>query len=860
MSTVIPQYPFDPTGLAQSNQVVETQAIKSRGTFDYYYVVPRVSPFYAEGAELRLYPVGTSTANPLGGQLLEEGVHYSFGYHFAQASHTIGKPVYGAITFFDRTMEGQLRMVLQTVGGDWVLDDQAMNELLLNTAYNPRIATWEQLVELPHQFPVVNHDFSVDDFVGMSEVVDELGDIERAILQSNEGGLQQHIEDQANPHQVTKIQVGLGLVDNYPTATIAEATGGTANNRFMTPLRTKQLIDTVATAALVSHQGDYTNPHQVTKTQVGLGNVQNLALATQAEAEAGASHARYMTALRTREAIIAIVGNRLDGHIGDYANPHQVTKAQVGLGNVQNIGIATDVDALSGLGDSGVITPRLLSLVLSETVGEGVTDHIQDSANPHGVTKAQVGLGSVENFGIATEVEAQEATAANKYMTPLAVRQAINALVGDSSNAHVTDFDNPHAVTAAQVGTYDRDQINLLLNDKLDLNDTAGDSARLFGLNQEGLAAWIGSITSGNALKFDGKTYNEVKLDILAGKAADSAKLDGKSYADIKAEISAVSNASSFQYPIGGVPAVANSSGIIDSAPLNWLKIGTMLQPLNYTYADMTLLITGGRDEDLETGRHQTVLFEIATTNDYPDPNPAITQMPLLVREAVCKHLTPATWPIVIGYVVNQSPTRPSIDFYIKSTGMMTPWTVTELSDKLFTPFDNGLIDEVSDLITVEPQGIAYATVLLEGSAEIEALQQFTQRRDNPHVVTKAQVGLGSVDNYPTATQVEAEAGTATNRFMTPLRTKQLIDKTATAALNTHIADKTNPHAVTKAQVGLGNVDNYGTASTAMAITGTATDKFMTPASTTAKVDDSIGILCDELILVMDDAMVNLFP
>ena len=49
--------------------------------------------------------------------------------------------------------------------------------------------------------------------------------------------------------------------------------------------------------------------------------------------------------------------------------------------------------------------------------------------------------------------------------------------------------------------------------------------------------------------------------------------------------------------------------------------------------------------------------------------------------------------------------------------------------------------------------------------------------KDNPHVVTKAQVGLGNVDNVKQAPY-------------------------------THVTDKANPHGVTKAQVGLGNVDN----------------------------------------------------
>jgi hypothetical protein len=43
-------------------------------------------------------------------------------------------------------------------------------------------------------------------------------------------------------------------------------------------------------------------------------------------------------------------------------------------------------------------------------------------------------------------------------------------------------------------------------------------------------------------------------------------------------------------------------------------------------------------------------------------------------------------------------------------------------------------------------------------------------------VLTKADVGLGNVDNFATATQVEAEGGTAADKFMTPERTKQFVE------------------------------------------------------------------------------------
>lgn len=43
--------------------------------------------------------------------------------------------------------------------------------------------------------------------------------------------------------------------------------------------------------------------HTHAKSDVGLGNVQNYDLATQTEAKAGTSNAKYMTPLRVREAI-----------------------------------------------------------------------------------------------------------------------------------------------------------------------------------------------------------------------------------------------------------------------------------------------------------------------------------------------------------------------------------------------------------------------------------------------------------------------------------------------------------------------------------------------------------------------------
>src|SRR5690606_35165600 len=62
-------------------------------------------------------------------------------------------------------------------------------------------------------------------------------------------------------------------------------------------------------------------------------------------------------------------------------------------------------------------------------------------------------------------------------------------------------------------------------------------------------------------------------------------------------------------------------------------------------------------------------------------------------------------------------------------------------------------------------------------------VDEHAKRTDNPHGVTKAQVGLGSVANYGVASQAEAETGTANNKYMTPLWTKQAIDVIAMGLL-----------------------------------------------------------------------------
>ena len=97
-------------------------------------------------------------------------------------------------------------------------------------------------------------------------------------------------------------------------------------------------------ADLTGHIKNQNNPHNVTKAQVGLGKVTNVEQASKSD---------------------------FQHHLDNHNNPHSVTKAQIGLENVTNVEQASkqEFDA-----------------------------HATNRNNPHGVTKSQVGLGNVDNI------------------------------------------------------------------------------------------------------------------------------------------------------------------------------------------------------------------------------------------------------------------------------------------------------------------------------------------------------------------------------------------------------------------------------------------------------------------------------
>jgi hypothetical protein len=438
-------YDFDPSGTLAANKITgEITVLSAPNYSDFYFIVPRAAPYFVESLQIIHLPTS---------RVLVRGVDWVPSYRFHDASLACAKEIAGAITFYDKTLAGAIRYNYQTIGGPWTLDETKILELLSNAVTDPRVTTWEQVVERPIDFPVIDHQWNLTDLVGMSAVVEAANAIAEAIAESGSAALPAHLADHNNPHQVTQAQVGLDQVQNYPIATPTEAATGTATNRYMTPLRTRQAITAVLATTLDVHTADQNNPHGVNAQQVGLGSVANYPVASTTEAQAGASTVKYMTPALVKAAIDSQVMAVLTPHVQSTANPHQTTKAQVALGSVENYPVADTATARAGTSNAHYMTPAMVREAINAQLLTNLDAHIADHSNPHQVNKDQVGLPNVQNYPVATTQEAQAGTATDRYMTPAAVKAAIEALGGSQFNSHIADTNNPHQTT--------KDQINL---------------------------------------------------------------------------------------------------------------------------------------------------------------------------------------------------------------------------------------------------------------------------------------------------------------------------------------------------------------------------------------------------------------
>lgn len=158
--------------------------------------------------------------------------------------------------------------------------------------------------------------------------------------------------------------------------------------------------------------------------------------------------------------------SNIQAHIGSMSNPHGVTKTQVGLGNVDNTSDANkpvstaQQNALNLKLDSSVYTASDVLTKIKTVDGtgsgldadlldgndssyfataSGLSGHAGRTDNPHSVTKAQVGLSSVDNTADSTKnVLSATKLATARTINGVAFDGTADITVADSTKAPLT--------------------------------------------------------------------------------------------------------------------------------------------------------------------------------------------------------------------------------------------------------------------------------------------------------------------------------------------------------------------------------------------------------------------------------------
>lgn len=316
-----------------------------------------------------------------------------------------------------------------------------------------------------------------------------------------------HIANKENPHNITKEQVGLSNVPNVstnnqtPTYAVAEKLAELTNGEKLSVSFGKIAR---AVIALIFHCNRVDNPHNVTKAQLGLGNVENtsdsekpVSTATQAAIDAAYANSNYYTDEKIAElingapttmdtlgeiantmtenqdvveALHAAVGSKANesefsSHVANSSNPHNVTKTQVGLGNVPNVTTNNQTPTYTVASANTALTSGETLSVAFGKIAKAISSlisHLANVSNPHGVTKAQVGLGNVDNTADSAK-SVKYATSAGSATTATSATKATQDANGNniattyakaSSVLYIVSFDSSTGTLTTKSADY----------------------------------------------------------------------------------------------------------------------------------------------------------------------------------------------------------------------------------------------------------------------------------------------------------------------------------------------------------------------------------------------------------------------
>lgn len=266
-------------------------------------------------------------------------------------------------------------------------------------------------------------------------------------------------------------------------------------------------INTITTN-ISNHLADQSNPHAVTKAQVGLGLVPNVITNDQTPTYTVATTLTKLTSgekLSTAFGKIAKAIVDLIAHIANKSNPHSVTAEQVGLGNVNNTSdmdkpistaVQTALDKKASLVDGKIPKEQLpddsFDNIVVETIADrdalspfaGLLVHVKDASGDSSVSSAYADYiydgetwaitgGATGSSGTADSVSWANITGKPSSYTPSA-----------HASTHATDGSDP--ISPADIGAVSQTDFDTLVetvNNLATLTDATTGAQYTLGVN-----------------------------------------------------------------------------------------------------------------------------------------------------------------------------------------------------------------------------------------------------------------------------------------------------------------------------------------------------------------------------------------
>jgi hypothetical protein len=287
MNPLLYALPFDPQGDSVNNRArAEAKDLNQQAGNPYRIIVMDKGHFYVEGLEVR-----EST-----GRLLDLHDDYQVTALNPEVVKLTGKEACALIVITNPKVKPKLLIDAQMVGGQFCQLSSAIEQMALGVLNSTRNVWYKNITGRPDRFPVNGHLHGIWDLYDFDEWVVPLQRIVTRILNKSKEAFavldrdvsaayvdmnasldyvharfMAHLADTNNDHQVTKKQVGLEFLQNFPVATEtqARALGETITTAYMTPLRTQQHMAGNWQVHLNAHLQARNNPHNVNYTQLG---------------------------------------------------------------------------------------------------------------------------------------------------------------------------------------------------------------------------------------------------------------------------------------------------------------------------------------------------------------------------------------------------------------------------------------------------------------------------------------------------------------------------------------------------------------------------------------------------------------